>query len=184
MAETNGAPLLGSVDDLATHTRLPADSDRLKLAMRRATDRFIGEVGHPLLLVEDDTVELDGNGMHILHLPAAPVKGRPTVVVDGEEIDDFQISRRHGILRRTRGRWPHGLGNVEVTYSHGYKDVPGDVSDAVLEHAATIATSLAHVQQESAGSNSVGFGTTAAVGVTQKWADAVERYRLNTGDST
>lgn len=184
MAENKGPRLLADVGDLATHTGLPKDSDRLQLAIRRATDRFIAEIGHPLLLVEDDTVELDGTGLPVLHLPAAPVKGRPTVKVNGAEVDDYQMSRRAGILLRTGGRWPRGLGNIEVTYTHGVEEPPGDVVDAVLEHAATIATSLAHVQQESAGSNSIGFGTRAVVGVTQKWADTVERHRLNTGDST
>ncbi|MBO0596586.1 mobile element protein [Nesterenkonia sp. E16_7] len=183
MAENDTQGLLADPADLAVHTRLPADSPRLELAVRRASDRFIGEVGHPVVRVEDDTVELDGNGRQVLHLPAAPIEGTPTVSIDGDTITDFQLSLRHGILRRRDGRWPSGLGNIEVTYTHGHRTIPGDIADAVLEHAATIATSLAHVQQESAGSNSVGFGTQAAVGVTQKWSDTVARHQLNTGDS-
>lgn len=181
MADTT----LAKPEDLAVQTKLPADDSRVKLAIRRASDRFIGEVGHPVVFVEDDTIDLDGNGLQVLHLPAAPVVGSPTVTVAGREVTGFQVSRRHGMLRRTDGAdWPHGFSNIEVTYSHGHKNIPGDIVDAVLEHAATIATSLAHLQQESAGTNSVSFGSTAMVGVTQKWSDAVQRHRLNTGDRT
>ena len=76
------------------------------------------------------------------------------------------------------GWFPEGLGNVKVTYDHGWAEIPGDVQDAVLEHAATLARVLAHLQQNSAGSTQESYGQAAMVGTTAKWADTVARYSL------
>jgi hypothetical protein len=87
----------------------------------------------------------------------------------------YQIGRRNGIITRTDNHgWPVGLENIEVTYTHGYDPVPGEISDAVLDQAAAIAMTLAHVQQESGGSQSASYRT----GVNQNWTDMVTKYSL------
>lgn len=182
---------LAAIGDLATITGRPAADAHLVLALRRASDRFTGDCLHQngagapcLILEEDDTVDLDGDGSDTLLLPAGPVVGTPTVMVDGSPVTAFQVNRRAAILRRTGGYWPRGLGNISVTYSHGFAadKVPGDIADAVLEHAATLATTMAHIQQEGGLSQSATNFAAAQVGVTQKWADTVARYQMNRGD--
>ena len=184
---------LANIDELATMTRMPATDARLVAALRRASDRFTaacehrdGDGNYCLLLVTDDEVRVSGRGTDTLLLPSAPVRAVASVRVGGQLLQpaEYQVGSRIGVLRRVNGTWPDGLENIEVTYTHGYPadKVPGDISDAVLEHAATLATSSAHVQQESAMSKSAGYFAAAMVGTTQKWVDAVDRHSLNRGD--
>jgi hypothetical protein len=125
---------------------------------------------------------LDGDGSPLLLLPAAPFT-TIIVEVDGVAVTDFLTSRRAGILRRVGGYWPDGLENIEVKYTHGYATVPGAIQDAVLEMAMIQLTAPVGVQQESAGGQSVTWGLQATTGVTQRWTDAVEAYRLRGGRS-
>jgi hypothetical protein len=175
------APPLADVNDLAVLVQLPSTDPRLPLAIRRASDRFRGAVHHPVHLVTDDVTYVSGDGSRTLLLPAAPVVGSVAIVVtdlDGTTTLDpslYQIGRRNGIITRTDNHgWPVGLENIEVTYTHGYDPVPGEISDAVLDQAAAIAMTLAHVQQESGGSQSASYRT----GVNQNWTDMVTKYSL------
>lgn len=173
-------PPLASPEDLAVKTGVAADDPALMLAMKRASDRFRGEVRHAVTEVTGDTVILDGTGSTSLFLPSVPVIAVRTVTVDGAEVTDYQVSTS-GMLRRKTG-WPDGLGNVTVTYDHGYVEIPGDIQDAVLEQAELMLTVTPGVTQASVGGKSVSYGAQATVGVTQRWVDAVEAHRINLGD--
>ena len=175
-------PDLAEAEHLAILCGVDEDDEKVALALRRASARFRGAVRHPVTLVEGDTVELNGDGGKSLHLPAAPVHGTPTVTVEGEPVTDFTIDRNAGILHRRYG-WPKQLGAITVTYDHGYKTVPPDIEDAVLEQAHTIYSVLPAVQQMSQGGRSITFSLNAATGVTQRWADTVAKYKLNGGDA-
>lgn len=172
-------PYLAKAKDLSTLTGLPENDAELLLGLQRASNRFRGDVGYPVHRVANDVVRLNGSGTRTLLLPAFPVDVH-TVSVDGEPLvyrTDYSVDARYGILRRRNGLvWPEDLGSVEVTYSHGWEAVPGDVEDAVLEHAATITMVLVHVQQNSAGSTQESYGAAAMVGTTAKWSAAVAKY--------
>jgi hypothetical protein len=174
------APYLADPEDLAILTGLPSNSPALLLALDRASERFRSEVGHPVHLITGEVIRLDGDGGDTLFLPAAPFT-TIAVKVDGTAVTDFVASRRSGYLRRVE-RWPDGLENIEITYTHGYAVIPGAIRDAVLEQAAVQALVRAGVQQETAGPQSVTWGTQATTGVTRKWADAVQNYSLGRGD--
>lgn len=174
------APYLADPEDLAVLTKLPSNSPALLLALDRASERFRAEVGHPVHLITGEVIRLDGDGGDTLFLPAAPFTAI-AVKIDGTAVADFTASRRYGMLRRTAG-WPDGLENIEVTYTHGYAVIPGAIRDAVLEQASVQALVLAGVQQETALSQSITWGTTATTGVTRKWSDAVQNYSLGRGD--
>jgi hypothetical protein len=178
---TDPLPPLASADDLATLLGVESTDPKMALALRRASDRFRGAVGHPVSLVADDVVLLDGDGTRSLALPAAPIVGTPTVTVDGDPVTDFSVSPKNGVLRRD-SCWPDKLGCIQVTYTHGYEAVPGDIADAVLEQAELQYSVLAGVSQMSLGSQSFAFGAQATVGVTQRWSDTVQKYLLNRGD--
>lgn len=174
-------PLLASPEDLATQLDVELSDANLQLAIRRASNRFRGETQNPVHLVEGDVAELNGNGTNRLLLPAAPVVGDVVVRIDGVDVSDrVRVDRKAGILKLRGGVFPDDYGNVEVTYSHGYPvdDIPGDIEDVVLEHAATLAMVLAHIAQEGAGGVQATYGAAATVGRTQKWADTVARYSL------
>lgn len=172
-------PYLAPPAELATLTKKPADSPSLLLALDRASERFRQAVGHPVHLIEDDLVLLDGDGTDLLLLPAAPFT-EIAVSVDGVVVTDYTANRRVGILRRA-ARWPAGLGNISVVYTHGYTIIPGGIRDAVLE-MAELSLIKAGVQQETAGGQSVTWGLQATTGVTRRWTEAVEVYRLGRGD--
>jgi hypothetical protein len=173
-------PYLATPADLATLTKLPVDSPTLLLALDRASERFRQAVGHPVHLVEDDLILLDGDGSDLLLLPAAPFT-EIVVSVDGVVVTDYTANRRGGFLRRAT-RWPVGLGNISVVYTHGYTTIPGGIRDAVLEQATFQVKVPAGVQQESAGGQSITWGLQASTGVTSRWSEAVEAYRLGRGD--
>lgn len=170
-------PDLASADDLAVRTGRPASDPDLLLALHRASGRFRGEVHHSVTRIVNDTVELDGPDSNILLLPGIPIEGTPTVQVDGVTVTDFRVSRRNGFLKRADG-WGCEPGSITVTFTHGASLIPQDVADAVLEQAETLLTSSIVIQSRTVGSESVTFGQTATAGVTQKWADTVDRYRL------
>lgn len=178
----NSEPLLARVEDLETMTQeVETTAAERLLAIRRASGRFRGETENHVTLVEADVVLLDGNGTNKLLLPAAPVVGDVVVKVDGVDVSaEVRVSRKNGILRRIGDYWPCDYENVEVTYSHGYPeaDIPADIQDAVLEHAATMLLTHAHLAQEGAGGVQATYGPSAMVGRTQKWSDAVARYTL------
>lgn len=174
-------PYLAKQTDLATKARLRVNDPNVELALRNSSDRFRGEVGYPVHRVVGDVVYLNGKGTAKMVLPARPVDVH-SVEVDGAVLlpgVGFRQDRDAGIIERTAGWFPEGLGTVKVTYDHGWEVIPGDIEDAVLEHATTIARVMAHLQQNSAGSTQESYGAAAMVGVTQKWAAAVARYSLN-----
>lgn len=171
---------LANLADLATKAKKPANDPLVDLALRNSSDRFRGDVGYPVHRVTADVVRLNGKGNRKLFLPARPVDVH-TVEVGGAVLlpdADFQQDQDAGIILRLNGWFPEGLGNVKVTYDHGWDVIPGDIQDAVLEHAVTMVRVMAHLQQNSAGSTQESYGAAAMVGTTAKWSAAVARYSL------
>lgn len=178
---------LAAVSDLALITRLPADSARLELALQRASSRFRGAVHHEVTTTTG-TLVLVGNGASKLLLPAINVTAITAVRVDGTALatTDYRLLRRTAVLVRSEyGVWTKDY-EVEVDCTYGFPAtaIPGDIKDAVLEHAATLALTLAHLQQESAGATAAGYNQNATTGVTQKWVEAVARYAVGEGDES
>ena len=183
---------LAAAKDLALLLGVPENDPRVELALRRASARFIGAVGWPVLRKVDDVLVVDGHGGRRLTLPAMNVTAA-AVQIDGEPANvvtrattnqDVVLNPRLGILHRAAG-WPAGPANILVTYTHGWAsdEIPGDIQDAVLEQAGHIAFTLGLASQESASGLSITYSAAATGGVTQRWADAVDRYRV-TGDRT
>lgn len=162
--------------DLAARLGVAQTDERMLAALRSASARFRAAVRHPVALVTDDVITLDGNGAASLLLPAAPVTAVTRVLVQGEAVTDYQFSRS-GMLRRPGG-WPDALGAVQVTYTHGYDPVPAEVAHAVLDAAEAAFNSSDDIASMTVGGQQVTFRQ----GVSQTWATAVELYRLNRGD--
>lgn len=176
-------PYLAAPSDLAERLGLTGTTPPVLLALRRVSDRFRGEVGHPVHLVTDDEYWASGDGSASLHLPAAPVIGTPTITLDGTPVTGFQVGRRAGLIRRTTGCWPDGLDNILVTYTHGYPSIPGDIQDAVLDVAEAACNLQAGIESVTTGGESVKFVTAiAAGGSTEAWTNAVAKYKLGEGD--
>jgi hypothetical protein len=174
-------PYLADPADLAALLKKPADDPQLLAALRAATRRFRGQVRHPVSLVTDDTVFLDGTGKALLQLPAAPVLAVRAVSVDGQALEGVKVRRQAGLLLHPEGCWPE-WSEVTVTYDHGHDPTPEDVAEVVVDQARVIYRTDPAIQQVTTGTESVSFAATAAVGTTEQWRAAVEAYRLNRGD--
>lgn len=169
--------------DLTTPERLAqaigqsAQSAQVRDALARASARFVGAVGWPVLTTTQ-TLILDPPPGEILHLPGLALRD-VTVKIGGQPVADVEVSPRTGVLRR-RGGWGRALGSVSVTFTSGWDTAPEDVQDAVLEQAAmTAATASAPgVSQMSQGGRSIAFSVSAATGTTERWSSCVERYRV------
>lgn len=171
--------LLADPAELAEVLGVPAGDPKLVARVRAASRRFLGAVRPTSFTPVDGAVLwLDGDGSNVLLLPACPVRAVTAVEVDGVllEAGDFEWSEA-GVLRR-RSRWPDKLRSVQVVCDHGHEAVPEDVQAVVLEQAEAAWNIVKGVQSTSVDGQSVTYGTQAAVGVTQDWADAVTRYSL------
>lgn len=170
--------------DLAAWLPVGEDDPKLLAALAAASSRFRGAVRHRVTFTVDDVITLDGGGSQAVLLPAAPVTAVAEVLLDGEALiegTDFSWSA-DGFLRRLGGCWPDRLRCLQVTYSHGYSEIPEDIAEAVVDRARVLYAVKAGVQNMQVGGVTVGFGQQAAMGVSQQWTDVVERYRLNAGD--
>ncbi|MCI1673145.1 MAG: hypothetical protein LKI34_02850 [Bifidobacterium tibiigranuli] len=175
MAETT--TYLADINDLATLTGAAADNPKLLLALRRASDRFIDAIGWNPAYTPNDTIVMDGSGTRTLLLPVMHISAITSVTIADETTADYTANLNAGILRRASG-WPDELGNITVTCSHGYEQIPGGLADAILEQAETQYRALAGIQSYALGGRSITFGAATTVGVTQKWSDAAARYSL------
>lgn len=174
--------LLAWPEELAEWLPVGPDDTKLLAALKAASRRFTGAVRHPVRLVTDDTLILSGNGTTRLLLPAAPIVTITSVLIDDEEVTDYKVMRREGILRRDCG-WPD-WSEITVTWDHGSDPVPDDVQEAVIDQARSIYRVQPGVQTIQAGGESITYGSTAATGVTSQWTAAVQAHQLNRGDDT
>lgn len=176
---------LADPQELADWLGVAVDDPKMLRALNAASRRFRGAVHHPVTFVEDDVVTLDGNGRRSLLLPAAPVTEVSEVLLDDEPLtegEDYSWSA-NGYLRRPCGLvWPDRLRCLQVTYSHGYAEVPEDIAEVVIDQARAMYVVVPGVQSKQVGGQSVTYGAQAATGVTAQWTAAVERHQLGAGD--
>lgn len=155
-------PPLATVADLeAAMQRDPGSlsAAHATLALRRASGRVRKYTRQDLTFVENDTIEVPG-GSRVLAVPQRPLvvdSDHPLTVIEladfsGIEwvaVEDRDYSRIGNELTRgfpwqapsrlmgypfsrTLGVWAP---KVRLTYSHGYRDVPDDILDVVLDLA-------------------------------------------------
>ena len=113
-------------------------SDVAVIAIDSACQAIRDVLGNEINLAEDDEITLDGNGRARLILPEGPVRevSEVTIIVVGDGSDEPMTSTDYtledgrtwrGMFLRRVGPsttypivWPIGLGNIAITYSHGY----------------------------------------------------------------
>ncbi|WP_322974181.1 mobile element protein [Actinacidiphila epipremni] len=178
-------PYLADPADLAVWLPVPADDPKLLAALAAASKRFAGAVRHPVRAVLGDTTTLYGDCTDRLLLPAAPVLRIVSVTVDGTALEagtSYKVRRDASVLRRIGDVWPDWA-EVDVVWDHGYDPIPDDVQEVVIDQARSLFRVQPGVQTIQAGGEAITYGAQAAVGVTAQWTTAVERYRLNRGES-
>ena len=150
-------------------------------ALEMASDLIRGYTRQVLSLVEGDVEVHDGAGHSVLLLRELPVVEVASVTVDGEPVTDWYASEA-GVLRRTDGEsWPLNE-KVEVTYTHGYEDLPGDIVAVTLQLAGRGVTNPSGIQREQLGQYAVTYtgGQVAGgtVGLTSGEKLVLDRYRV------
>ncbi|KFF31651.1 hypothetical protein [Bifidobacterium bombi] len=167
--------ILASADDLAVRIGAKADDKKLLLALRLASDRFVGQSHNPIVKVENEEIILDATGVRTIRLPVWPVLAVDRVLLDGAPVP-YEWSA-DGLLRFP-APLPDKWRALKVTYSHGYDPIPGDVSDAVLEQAAAIYQVLPGLASYTTGAESRTYSLTMSVGTSAAWSSAVSKYRI------
>lgn len=175
--------------DLAAALHRPEgslDDDDLALIATDAACGHLRKLTGQTFNENETVVNLDGSGTRSLLLPQTPVDEISSVLIDGEAIDpgDYIVTDA-GVLRRTflDGRvaprwsagWARGQMNVEVTYSHGFGEVPSDLRMLALTIAARIYEQNVARQETVAGSTTT-YSVDAALDLTRTEKLIVRRY--------
>ena len=90
--------------------------------------------------------------------------------------DDYSWSPS-GMLMRHGRYWRPGLQTVQVSFSHGFTDVPGSIAAVTIALAKRLPASMTATQQEAAGSVSRSFATAAASALTDLEKIELDQYR-------
>ncbi|GAA4680476.1 hypothetical protein [Nocardioides nanhaiensis] len=169
-------PLLTPADDLATKLGVAPTDARLLVALRSASARFRGAVRWQVHRVTE-TLVVNGTGTLDLALPARHVTDVSGVLVNGTPVAvDWD---EYGLLNRRDGRlWPRRRRAVEVTLTYGYDPIPDDIAEAVQDQAEAGYNILRGLSSKQVGGITLTFGQSEAVGVSQAWVDAADRYRI------
>jgi hypothetical protein len=116
-----------TADELAAFTGTTPDYNALFLldaacqAIRTVLDRTINET--------TETFVLDGNGKQRIVLPQFPIVEVSLVEEDGDVIpEDEYFVHPAGMLVRRETYWSLGVGNIEVTCTHGWTIATGSGS--------------------------------------------------------
>jgi hypothetical protein len=184
-ASVSTPPLLADAEALAARVGLDEDDTRLTTALQNASGRMRGALGFEVTRVDDQVVEIPTRGGRLLFLPSAPVHSLELRIHGALLVRrvDYSLDMRNGKLQLKPGRapFPDELDAVEITYSHGYDTVPGDIAAAVFEAAETQINTDAGVSSTTVLGDTQSYGG-AAVGSTQQWVDVIAHHgRKNLG---
>lgn len=142
-----------TMQDVADFLQIEVDEPSCERAIAEATAAIQNYTRQTLYQVIDDVLTLDvDEGQVKLFLPQLPVTSVDQVVEDGDVLvvtDDYKLGRS-GILHRVGSYWYPGVQTVEVTYTHGYEDIPPDII-AVATRAAARAYQAGLLSADSSG---------------------------------
>lgn len=128
-------------------------TQRAQLLLDLASGRIDNVAGQTLSQVADEAITVDGTGSDLIVLPAWPVTVISTVTADAivlVEGGDYEWSAA-GLLWRLDGTWPAAPRSVQVTYTHGYAEVPEVIRSVALNVAAVWWANPSRKQSENIG---------------------------------
>lgn len=166
-----------SRDDLSARLsgRDLSNDDNARIAVDAACGTVRAFTEQMINYVADETITLDGQGTDILILPEWPVVDVSLVIEDDVVITDFS-QHDDGTLIRV---WPWRVGrnNIEVTYSHGWQEVPSQVRIVALNLAQRLFEfgGGGGIASETIGSYSVSYQATGTLGDLSKTEERMLR---------
>ncbi|QLQ11177.1 MAG: hypothetical protein HZY75_13340 [Nocardioidaceae bacterium] len=132
---------------------------------------------------QQETATVDGTGTNKLVLKTLHLTDITSVTINDQAIEDYTWDTG-GIVTRSRGRWPRGIKNITIDFTHGYPNVPDDL-DAVLESIAARAGAfpIAGAEQQNAGPFGVRFtkGYSGGLALLESEKQALADYRVPVG---
>lgn len=180
---TTTLPPLADPARLARKLKRPDDDPLIVDAVQRASDRFRDAVRHLVTEVVEDQLRVDGTGRRVLRLPVVNVTEVSEVTIDDDPVEvrwstDGLLERRDGAL------WPRLLGAVRVTLTHGFPEdeIPDGIADVVLDEAEAIYNTRRGIASYQVGGISISQGSQEALGVSERWSQAVNRWGIRRGD--
>lgn len=132
-----------TISDLEAFLQITIPATKLVSAERALTEATAVIRGYCRQYIEEvinEVITLDSAGGTRLFLPELPVIEVSEVIEDGELLtvdDDYKLGQ-YGILHRVPAgaRWAEGIQVMQITYSHGYYDIPDGII-AVCTRAAS-----------------------------------------------
>lgn len=164
--------LFATAGDLATRLGIDLTDEeetRAELLIASASGLIRNEVKQTITLVEDDVLTMPGTTDERITLPQRPVVEIASVtlgdapLVEGADwyLDRNTIVRLPRTVARIAGlvddTWPGGIGfgtptrTLEITYTHGYEDIPLIVKSICLEAVVRVWVNPGAVIQERVG---------------------------------
>jgi hypothetical protein len=158
--------MFATVDDLEARLRLTLVPHLAEAVLQGASDEIMSACPGWQLFETTSTVTLRGTGGQALVLPRPPVSAVHTVTIGGVETSGWTLEtslvdgRRTDRLIRGAGGW---VGDVEVTYTHGFNDDnrPVVLREVCLKLAARMWVNPEQVMQKRRADYSASYGSSA-----------------------
>jgi hypothetical protein len=159
-------PLLASVDELGILVgETISDEDPKALLLLRTASAIVRSprgCGQFITRVVDDVIKRTPIGGHTVFLPQLPIEsvslvqrpsgdGWATVTVSSYEVDE-----ETGRIQLRHHSWPYST-RWQITYTHGYAEIPDAITGAVLGLAARAWETPIGVDNERIGQRSIKY---------------------------
>lgn len=122
-------------DDVAAYTQglLVSGDTRTTLLLNGSLAAARAYCGWHVVGEKEQTVTLDGPGSPLLVLPTLRLTAVTEIIEDGVDLDVDLVewSARGLVYKHERACWTNKYRGVQITYTHGFTDVP-DFNAAVL----------------------------------------------------
>lgn len=172
-----------STDDLATLLGTSFTDGQLaqaQLALDIATAAIRSYTRQQITTVTGDEIILDPENRKLILLPEIPVVDVSEVIVGDDTLtiaDDVFWYADGRLYRTSGGSWGTARQSVEVTYDHGYAEVPDSVRGVCLAKASRLLANPESLRQESIGSYSRTYEGGSS-GLTEDEEMILDEYRI------
>lgn len=125
----------------------------------------------------------------VVTLPQRPIESVASVSVDGTATSDWWLDGTELMTRAWSWAHPpaaHMPPRVEVTYTHGWDPVPGDIAAIVMQAATRVMVNPSGIRSETVGGESVTYlipatGENLGVLLSRTEMKVLDRYRRTAG---
>lgn len=118
-------------DEVKLEVETPLEAAEIEATFIPEAEAVIDAVcGHDFNLHEDQVEVFNGDGETVLLLTNTPVVSVSQVSVSGSVVPSTSYVVKGAKITLKVGTFTKGVGNVEVTYDHGYATVPSPIARA------------------------------------------------------